>query len=201
MSSPQVSTGPLPSSSIDVRPPTGRQSTGASNLQVPDYFDEPEEMDEDEEDKSRPDGADGSGYRSRPGSFLTDEPEDIGGEAPTAYASIGLEVSDEPESIDSGETDDIATRLHSSSVRDAPDRRPTKPSPLSRQSSDTAAPPTFSTPADEVDEPAGLESQESVMTIKPDKPSVAVDTSSLAPPDSLFGIIVESPGGGRENIS
>ena len=49
--------------------------------------------------------------------------------------------------------------------------------------------------------PAGLESQESVMTIKPDKPSVAVDTSSLAPPDSLFGIIVESHGGGRENIS
>jgi hypothetical protein len=204
MSSPQVSTGPLPSSSIDVRPGTCRQSTGASSLQVPDYFDEPEEMDED----VALGGPGADGYRSRPGSFLTDEPEDIGGEAPTAFTSIGLEVSDEPESFDAGETDDIATRLHTSSVRDAtpmPERRPTRPSPLSRQSSSTLAQepatPIYTTPPDEVDEPAGLESQESVSTIRPERPSVAVDTSSLAPPASLFGIIVESPGGGREELS
>lgn len=203
MSSPQVSTGPLPSSSVDVRPPIGRQSTGASSLQVPDFCDEPEEMDEVVE-SGEPDA---DGYRSRPGSFLTDEPEDIGGEGPTAYTSIGLEVSDEPESLDLGETDDIATRLHSSTVRDAtpvPERRPTRPSPLSRQSSgtfDQTATPIFTSPPKEVDEPAGLESQESVQTIRPDRPAVAVDTSSLAPPASPFGIIVESPGGGREELN
>lgn len=165
--------------------------------------DEPEDMD----DESPADPA-------RSGSFISDEPEEMGdGGAQRSNSQIGPEMSDEPESFDADEEADISHRLNESSVRDAtpgpPQKRsrsiPPRRSPLSpavsRQSSlvssaDSSA--LFTTPPTE-DEPEAAASQQSQRTVKPSRP--AVDTSSLAAPETgHFGIVVESPGGGREEL-
>lgn len=150
-----------------------------------------------------------------PGPMLfADEPEEMGDEpSPPVPARIADEVSDEPASLedDDEQNDELASRLHESSVRDVtpgpPSRRPSphryRPrSPLLQQhhsdsTSSTTPSTVFCTPPSEMNDdtpsPGGS-------LTKPSRPSV--DTTSLAAPaQGAFGIVVESPGGGREEFS